>query len=58
MDRHYGKYPVTKIIKNVDLLRKAIRAEGTQRVQDAWDEIEPVIDFFLRRSDDNPEQGG
>lgn len=55
---HYGKYPVTKIIKNVDILRKAIRAEGTQRVQEAWDEIEPVIDFFLRRKDQDPEHRG
>lgn len=56
--KYYGQYPVTKIIKIVDDLRKAIRSEGTPAIQGAWDKIEPVIDFFLRRPDSTEEHKG
>lgn len=57
MDK-YGKHPVVKIINNMERLRRAIRAEGTQKVQEAWDEVEPTIDFFLRRQDGDKERNG
>lgn len=42
-----GRYGNTKIIKlrhAVNELRKAIRAEGTPSIQDAWDRAEPWLD--------------
>lgn len=56
--KYYGQYPVTKIIKSIDALRKAIRSEGTPAIQEAWDRIEPVIDFFLRRPTPDDEHKG
>lgn len=48
MDR-YGQRKVVKIFNDMDRLRKAIRAEGTPKIQEAWDRIEPVIDLFYQR---------
>jgi hypothetical protein len=44
----YGLRNVVKMISDVDELRKAIRAEGTPAIQDAWDRIEPHIDYAYR----------
>lgn len=41
----YGKRDVPKMIRQVNELRTAIRAEGTPKVQDAWDKVEEHIDF-------------
>jgi len=56
MERHlttltaakYGNRNVPKMIRQVDDLRKAIRAEGTPAIQDAWDKVEEHIDFAYR----------
>lgn len=45
----YGQRKVVKIINDMDRLRKAIRSEGTPKIQEAWDRIEPVIDMFYQR---------
>lgn len=50
MDRS-GYRDVIKILNDMGRLRKAIRAEGTPRIQEAWDRIEPVIDMFYQRPD-------
>ena len=41
----YGKRNVSKMIAQIDALRKAIRSEGTPNIQDAWDAVEEHIDF-------------
>lgn len=45
----YGNRSVPKMIRQIDDLRKAIRAEGTPAIQDAWDKVEEHIDFAYRR---------
>ena len=45
----YGNRNVPKMIRQVDDLRKAIRAEGTPAIQDAWDQVEQHIDYAYRR---------
>lgn len=37
-----------KIYNYIDRLRRAIRAEGTPAVQDAWDKLEPHVAIFLQ----------
>lgn len=57
----YGRRPITMLYAQIDALRKAIRAEGTQRVQDAWDKVEEHIDYVYTtqsRCADSKEQGG
>lgn len=48
----YGRRDVPKMIAQIDALRKAIRAEGTPAIQDAWDAVEEHIDYAYRRDDD------
>ena len=60
MDRtpaKYGNRNVPKMIAEVEVLRKAIRAEGTPAVQDAWDAVEEHIDYAYRRDTDQREGG-
>lgn len=45
----YGNRNVPKMIQQVEALRKAIRAEGTPAIQDAWDRVEEHIDYAYRR---------
>lgn len=40
----YGATKITKIISARNELREAIRAEGTPRIQEAWDRLEQWID--------------
>lgn len=49
----HGTIPFATIKALHDELRAACRAEGTPRIQDAWDAWEPVADFALQR----PAQG-
>ena len=35
------------IYKYIERLRKAIRAEGTPAIQEAWDKMEPHVSVFL-----------
>lgn len=53
----YGKRRVPRLIAKLNQLRSTIRAEGTPATQDAWDEVEPFIDFLFEevgRRDINP----
>jgi hypothetical protein len=45
----YGTRSVPDMIAQVNELRRAIRAEGTPAVQDAWDKVEEHIDFAYRK---------
>lgn len=44
-DRRFGERRVTKMYAQINELRAAIRAEGTDRIQAAWDKVEEHIDF-------------
>jgi hypothetical protein len=35
------------IYQYIERLRKAIRAEGTPAIQEAWDKMEPHVSVFL-----------
>lgn len=39
------------MIRQIDDLRKAIRSEGTEAIQEAWDHVEEHIDYAYRRED-------
>jgi hypothetical protein len=39
-------------------LRVLIRSEGSEEIQKAWDEIEPIIDFFFQRPPTDKEHKG
>lgn len=41
----YGNRRVTKMYAEIDALRRAIAAEGTPAIQEAWDRVEEHIDF-------------
>lgn len=43
----YGKMSAAEIINRRNRLRKAIRSEGTPKIQEAWDAYEEVLDFDL-----------
>ncbi|WP_288951565.1 hypothetical protein [uncultured Paracoccus sp.] len=45
MTERYGRRKVTKMYAQINELRKAIRAEGSPAIQDAWDKVEEHIDF-------------
>jgi hypothetical protein len=45
MTAKYGNRNVPKMIREIDTLRAAIRAEGTPAIQDAWDRVEQHIDY-------------
>ena len=44
-----GNRKVPKMYAQINELRRAIRAEGTPAVQDAWDAVEEHIDFAYGR---------
>jgi len=43
----YGKMSAAEIINRRNRLRRAIRSEGSPKIQEAWDAYEEVIDFDL-----------
>lgn len=45
----YGNRNVPKMVNQIDKLRKAIRAEGTPAIQEAWDAVEEHIDYAYRK---------
>jgi len=45
----YGQRNVIKMFNQVNALRKAIRAEGTPAIQEAWDKVEEHIDFIYAK---------
>lgn len=48
MTEKYGNRNVPKMIRQVEQLRAAIRAEGTPAIQEAWDLVEEHIDYAYR----------
>lgn len=42
----YGNRNVPKMYGQINTLRALIRSEGSPAIQEAWDEIEPHIDFI------------
>lgn len=45
----YGQRNVAKMIREMEVLRQAIRAEGTPAIQAAWDKVEEHIDYAYRK---------
>jgi hypothetical protein len=52
--RRYGRRKVTKMYADINRLRALIRAEGTEAIQAAWDEVEEHIDFVYQQPQDAP----
>lgn len=48
MVARYGNRKVPKMYAQINELRKAIRAEGSPAIQDAWDNVEEHIDFVYK----------
>lgn len=48
----WGHLRVVKLINKINRLRRIIREEGSPRLQAAWDEVEPMLDYFLQRTPD------
>ena len=46
MTARYGNRTIIKMFNQINALRKAIRAEGTPAIQDAWDKVEEHIDLI------------
>lgn len=46
----YGNRRVPKMYAQVNELRQAIAAEGSPRVQAAWDKVEEHIDFAYQQA--------
>lgn len=51
-DLRFGARRVTKMYAQVNELRQAIAAEGSPRVQRAWDKVEEHIDFAYQMAAD------
>lgn len=49
MTDRYGNRRVPKMREQINRLERAIRAEGTPAVQDAWDDVVQHIDFAYGR---------
>ena len=47
MTERYGKTRVSRIRKRLDVVRAAIREEGTPAIQDTWDDLEQFLPFFM-----------
>lgn len=48
----YGRTRVSRIRKRIDNVRTAIRDEGTPAIQDAWDELEQFLPFFMMKHEE------
>lgn len=46
----FGKRRVTKMYAEVNELRRAIAAEGSDRIQRAWDRVEEHLDFAYQQA--------
>ena len=55
MTERYGRTRVSRIRKRIDDARKAIRDEGTPAIQDAWDELEQFLPFFMMKHEESAE---
>lgn len=45
MTRRYGTRRVDRMWADINALRQVIAREGTPAIQDAWDRVEPCIDY-------------
>ena len=48
----YGQRTIVKMFNEVNALRKAIRSEGTPKIQEAWDKVEEHIDYVYAKQKD------
>lgn len=48
MAEKYGRRNVSKMLAQINNLRRLIRAEGSPAIQGAWDEVEEHIDYAYR----------
>lgn len=55
--RRYGRRKVTKMYADINRLRAAIREEGTEAIQAAWDEVEEHIDFVYQQPEEAKREG-
>jgi len=44
----YGRRNIPKMYAQINILRSAIKEEGTPTIQAAWDKVEEHIDFVYR----------
>lgn len=44
-ERRFGMRRVDRMYADINKLRRAIRSEGTDAIQDAWDRVEECIDY-------------
>jgi len=49
MTERYGNRTIVKMFNQINVLRKAIRQEGTPAIQEAWDRVEEHIDFVYAK---------
>lgn len=49
-DLRFGNRRVPKMYAQINELRRAIAAEGSPRVQAAWDKVEEHIDFAYQQA--------
>ncbi len=48
MTTKYGNRNIVKMYAEIQVLRTAIRAEGTEAIQNAWDQVEEHIDYVYQ----------
>lgn len=51
MTNKYGNRRIITMYAEIQVLRTAIRAEGTEAIQNAWDRVEEHIDYAYRTVD-------
>lgn len=50
-DLRFGNRRVPKMYAQINELRRAIAAEGSPRIQAAWDRVEEHIDFAYQQAE-------
>lgn len=45
----YGARSVLRMYHQINVLRLAIRSEGTPKIQEAWDSVEEHVDFVYSK---------
>lgn len=49
MTERFGQRRVSKMYAQINTLRRAIAAEGTPAIQDAWDKVEEHLDYAYQQ---------
>ena len=52
MTERYGRTRVSRIRKRCEDMRRAIRKGDFEAIQDAWDELEQFMPFFMMKHED------